>query len=182
MIEDTVLETTNLTLRHWRESDAEKLYEMAKNPQIADNAGWIPHISPDYSLAVIRLVYATKPNRETFAIIDKRDSESPIGSISLSVKSIKGHEIENEAEIGYWIGSKYQGTGHATEALKKIICYAFVTKKLTKLWCSYFENNEASKHVMESCGFMYDHTENDFYVPMLREYRVMHICTLSNEK
>ena len=52
-----MLETERLILRPWEESDAETLYEYAKDPDVGPIAGWPPHQSVEESLAVIRNVF-----------------------------------------------------------------------------------------------------------------------------
>ena len=37
------IETERLCLRYWEESDAEVLYEMAKDPDVGPACGWQPH-------------------------------------------------------------------------------------------------------------------------------------------
>ena len=51
-----MLKTERLLLRKWQESDAESLFEYAKNPEIGPIAGWSPHKSVEDSLQVIRNV------------------------------------------------------------------------------------------------------------------------------
>ncbi len=40
-----MIETTRLILRHWQNSDAKELFELAKDPAIGPRAGWSPHQS-----------------------------------------------------------------------------------------------------------------------------------------
>lgn len=49
-----ILETERLILRPWNESDAESLYEYAKDPRVGPIAGWPPHKSVEESLDVIK--------------------------------------------------------------------------------------------------------------------------------
>ena len=51
-----MLETERLILRRWEESDAENLYQYAKDPDVGPIAGWPPHQSVDERLDVIRNV------------------------------------------------------------------------------------------------------------------------------
>ena len=51
-----MLETNRLILRHWVESDAESLYEYAKDPEVGPIAGWSPHKDINESLSVIKNV------------------------------------------------------------------------------------------------------------------------------
>lgn len=49
-----MLTTERLILRKWNESDAESLFEYAKNPDVGPIAGWPPHKSKEESLGVIQ--------------------------------------------------------------------------------------------------------------------------------
>ena len=49
MITGMKLETERLILRHWEDSDAEALYEYAKDPEVRPIAGWPPHRGIDES-------------------------------------------------------------------------------------------------------------------------------------
>ena len=40
-----ILQTERLVLRRWRETDAESLYEYAKDPAVGPVAGWTDHKS-----------------------------------------------------------------------------------------------------------------------------------------
>ena len=49
--------TDRLVLRRWDDSDAESLYEYARDPDIGLPAGWPPHKSVDESRDVIANVF-----------------------------------------------------------------------------------------------------------------------------
>ena len=49
-----MLETKRLILRRWEESDAESLYEYAKDPDVGPIAGWPPHQSIEESKEIIK--------------------------------------------------------------------------------------------------------------------------------
>ena len=61
-----ILKSDDFILREWLESDAEDLYNYAKNPKIGPIAGWPPHKNVEYSLNIIKTVFSKK---ETYAII-----------------------------------------------------------------------------------------------------------------
>ncbi|WP_405293436.1 GNAT family N-acetyltransferase [Methanobrevibacter sp.] len=145
-----ILKTPNLTLRPWREEDAECLYYFAKSPNIGPIAGWPPHESVEDSLNIIRTVFAKK---ETYAII--RD-DIPIGCVGLLIHPDGNHWWgEGSAELGYWIGEKYQGNGYATEASKALIKRAFDDLGIEQIYASYRVENTPSKKVLEKLGFSY---------------------------
>ena len=103
-----ILETGRLILRRWEEADAEELYQYAKDPAVGPIAGWPPHTSVENSREIIRDVL-TAP--ETYAVVLK-ETGKPVGSIGIMFgKNGNAPMGEQEAEIGYWIGVPYVGTG-----------------------------------------------------------------------
>ena len=76
---NTISISRDMKLRKWRESDAESLFEYAKNPDIGPIAGWPPHKSVEESLNVIKTVFN---GAECYAICEK-ENEKAIGAIEL---------------------------------------------------------------------------------------------------
>ena len=170
-----ILTTERLILRPWEESDAESLYEYAKDPQVGPIAGWPPHISVEDSREIIKSVLAVD---ETYAICKRQDNRA-IGSIGLMRGEQSNLDIsEDEGEIGYWIGVPFWGQGYVPEAVRELIRHGFEDLKLNRIWCGYFEGNEKSKRVQEKCGFSYHHTNKDIYWALLDEVRTEHVMCL----
>ena len=46
------LNTEHLELRKWNEKDADRLYHLASDSEIARWAGWLPHLDENYSKAI----------------------------------------------------------------------------------------------------------------------------------
>lgn len=63
-----MIETERLLLRPWRETDAEALFRYAGDPDVGPVAGWTPHTSVEYSLEIIRTVFAAP---EVYAVVLK---------------------------------------------------------------------------------------------------------------
>ena len=143
-----ILKTDNLCLRHWKDSDAQRLYNLAKNPNIGPVAGWAPHQSVNDSLYIIKTIFVRE---ECYAITK---DNCPIGSIELLIHPNSNHWWgEGSAELGYWIGEAYQGRGYATEASKVLIKRAFDDLGIERIFASYKCENAASKRVLEKLGF-----------------------------
>lgn len=75
------LTTERLFLRAWKESDAECLYEYAKDPRVEPIAGWPVHTSVENSREIIREVLSEE---ETYAVCLKETGKA-VGSIGLMV-------------------------------------------------------------------------------------------------
>ncbi len=173
------METDRLILRPWKWSDAESLYQYAKDPAIGPIAGWPVHTSVENSLEIIKAVL-TEP--ETYAVCLKEDNKA-IGCVGLMIGDHSNIGLpDKEGEIGYWIGAPFWGQGLIPEAVNETIRYAFDTLKLEALWCGYFEGNEKSKRVQEKCGFRYHHTNSDIYWARMDEIRTEHITKLSRDE
>ena len=171
--------TERLILRPWEESDAESLYEYAKDPQVGPIAGWPPHISVEDSRQIIKSVLAVN---ETYAICKRQDNRA-IGSIGLMRGEQSNLDIpEDEGEIGYWIGVPFWGQGYVPEAVRELIRHGFEDLKLNRIWCGYFEGNDKSKRVQEKCGFRYHHTNKDIYWALMDEVRTEHVTCLEKEE
>lgn len=139
-----------ITLRHWRGSDAECLYHFAKNPKIGPIAGWPPHQSVEESLTIIKTVFS---RQECYAVV--RD-EIPIGCAELLIHPNGNHWWgEGSAELGYWIAEEYQLRGYATEACGVLIERAFNDLGIKRIYATFKQENVASKRVLEKLGFSY---------------------------
>lgn len=173
------LTTERLILRPWEDSDAEDLYEYAKDERIGPVTGWPAHIDVNESLQVIRTVLGAPEN---YAVCLKEDNRA-IGSISLMTGDHSNIGVpDNEAEIGFWIGVPFWGRGLIPEACREIMRHGFEDLKLEALWCGYFDGNDKSKRVQEKCGFKYHHTDPDARCSQLDETRVEHINRLTREE
>lgn len=174
-----ILETERLLLRPWRDSDAEDLYEYAKDPDVGPVAGWQPHKSVEDSLSVIQTVLH---GAQCYAICLKPDGPA-IGSIELM---LKGHtnlaEKEDECELGYWLGKPFWGKGYMPEAAAALIRHGFLALQMRRIWCGYYDGNSKSRRVQEKCGFVYHHTTQNTPVPLLNQVRICHTNVLTREQ
>ena len=173
-----MLETERLILRRWEESDAESLYQYAKDPDVGPIAGWPPHQSIEESLDVIRNVFN---GQESYAICLKTDNKA-IGAIELK---LNGHtdmtERDDECELGYWLGKSFWGQGIVPEAAREMLRHAFEDIGMQKVWCGYYEGNLKSKRVQEKCGFRYQWTTEGVDVPLMHEKRTGHVNLMTKD-
>ena len=164
------LETERLILRPWVDDDAESLFRYASDPDVGPRAGWTPHVSPEYSLEIIRTVFAQP---ETYAIVLK-ETQEVIGCVG----AIFSSDTPLEAEIGYWLGKPYWGHGLVAEALQPLIDRCFKVLSLSRLRIVHYDGNDQSRRVAEKCGFIYHHTETDKPTP-LGDIRTEHYLFLT---
>ena len=145
-----ILETKRLILRPWEESDAQDLYQYAKDPKVGPAAGWPVHTSVENSREIIKTALSAP---DTYAVVLK-ESGKAVGSIGLMRKENSNLSIEDhEGEIGYWIGSQYWGLGITKRVVKMFCDYLFSHFTITKIYAEIYSENIASCHVLEANGF-----------------------------
>lgn len=152
MAKTDIIETKRLILRRFKESDADEMYNLAKDPAVGPIAGWKPHDNPEESLEIIRNIFLPA---DSFAVTLREDG-CLIGAIAFEKDRLR--ENPDSAEMGYWIGSGYWGNGYMTEAAEAFIEYGFKTKCLNQIGICTSIVNERSKRVIKKCGFVYEGT------------------------
>ena len=174
-----MLNTERLILRRWEDSDAESLFEYAKDPEVGPIAGWPAHQSVEESRNVIRQVLQGK---EAYALCLRGDNRA-IGAIELK---LNGHtdltERDDECELGYWIGKPFWGQGLVLEATREILRHAFEDIGMTKVWTGYYEGNDKSKRVQEKCRFRYQWKTESVDVPLMNETRTGHVSSITKDQ
>ena len=147
------LETERLILRGWRPEDLNDLYEYAKRPSMA-MGGWKPHANKRASLRALKS-FIKEDDR--WAIVLK-ENEKVIGQLRLYPDKNRGQFSARHSAylINYALSEDYWGKGYMTEAVKRVIDYAFDEMRIELLGVSHRPDNIRSKRVIERCGFQYD--------------------------
>lgn len=175
-----MLKTKRLILRHWEESDAESLYEYAKDPEVGPVAGWKPHGSIEESRDIIKTVLN---GPEAYAVCLKEDNKA-IGAIELMLGGSSVNSIRNddECELGFWIGKPFWGRGLIPEAADELLRRAFEDLGMNKVWCAYFDGNSKSRRAQEKIGFVYQCTKEGVEVPAMNEKRTEHMNCITKKQ
>lgn len=147
-----VLETERLLLRGWQSDDLDDLYEFAKNPDAGIMQGWKPHENKEETLTALNSFIT---DDENWAVVLKEDNKV-IGMIKTSPDENRGRYYAKY--VSYALSSNYWGKGYMTEALNRIIKYAFEEMRIDLLSAFHYPHNIRSKRVLERCGFMYETT------------------------
>jgi RimJ/RimL family protein N-acetyltransferase len=141
-----VLETKRLTLRMPRLEDAKKVAALANDRRIAENTARIPH---PYKMA----------DAESFISGANKDVGDAVFLITLRGGTVIGacgvSTLDEQAELGYWLGVSHWGKGYATEALHAVIDFAFTDLAHEALNAGARVTNPASRRVLEKCGFQW---------------------------
>lgn len=148
-----VLETERLVLRKLALSDAEDVFEYAKNPEVSKYLTWDAHTSIDDTLTYLNFVLGGYANGKTgnWAIVDKEENKV-IGAISF----VQFDKQNSYGEIGYTLSYDYWNKGIMTEALKRVIRFSFEDMKINRVQALHFVENPASGRVMQKANMSYE--------------------------
>jgi RimJ/RimL family protein N-acetyltransferase len=144
------LETPRLWLRWPRICDAAGIHKFCSQWEVARYTARIPHPYPPGSAE--RFIYAAREanasGRDLTLVMTlikgKRDA---IGSISLESRGA------DRLALGFALAPEAWGKGLATEAAEAMIDAAFGLTPAVEILASARVENEASKIVLEKCGF-----------------------------
>ena len=144
------LETARLWLRWPRMCDAAAIHKFCSLWEVARYTARIPHPYPPGSAE--RFIFAAREanasGRElTLVMTPIKGKPDAIGSISLESRGA------DRLALGYALAPEAWGKGLATEAAGAMIEAAFGLTPAVEMLASVTVENEASRAVLEKCGF-----------------------------
>ena len=96
---------------------------------------------------------ANSKNRKLYFFrIEDKNTKEYIGEIGYTV--IKETPFGKIAGMGYFIKEKYWGKGYVTEALKKVMEYAFEKDNVYRISTGCIKENIGSEKAMKKCGMI----------------------------
>jgi RimJ/RimL family protein N-acetyltransferase len=148
-IEPCELHTERLVLRQFRESDLDRLCELAGAREVYETTLNIPHpYTREDGAAWVELsrsMWADGSGAQFATAL--RETGELIGGIGLTIR--RRHD---RAELGFWLGVPYWGRGYTTEAARAVIDYGFGELGLERIWAGHMAGNEASGRVQQKAG------------------------------
>ena len=146
-MKDTIL-TPRLTLKALEEKDRETMLRLLEDRDIGKTYMLPLFSGRQQKDAFFDRLQSLCRTRFVFGIC-KTDSGRLIGMLN----ECGTDEAAGEIELGYFIDPLFQKQGYATEALSAAIREAFA-RGFRHVVCGYFEDNTASRRVMEKCGML----------------------------
>lgn len=140
-----------VTIREWKEDDAEALSLLLNNRKILDNLRDglpYPYTVNDALFYINSCLSADKNSNFCFAIVY---NDEVIGSIGVFRQ---GNIHFRTAELGYYIGEKFWGKGITTEAVRLACKQVFDNTDIVRIYAEPFAENLASSRVLEKNGFV----------------------------
>ena len=147
------LTTERLTLRRMMVLDTDDMYEYACRPDVTKYLTWHPHPDREYTREYLEYL----GNRYSagmfydWAVIYEPDCKM-IGTCGFTAFNC----TSDSAEVGYVLNPEYWGKGIATEALTRVLQFAFEELKLNRVEARFMEDNERSRRVMEHVGMTFE--------------------------
>ena len=130
---------------------AKYLYEVPYPYKIDDALNFIKSSYEDFKLR----------KAITFVMEYKNILESKLLLIgTIGIKDID--YVNKKGNIGYWIGTQYQGKDIAAEGVKLVVSYVFDELKLEKFQLMCFPNNPSIR-VLEKNGFINTGEVNEYH-------------------
>jgi RimJ/RimL family protein N-acetyltransferase len=144
------IETARLWLRWPRIGDAAAMHKYGSQWEVARYTARIPHPYPPGSAE--RFIYAAREANAsgrdlTLVMTPIKGKRDAIGSISLESRG------KDRLALGYVLAPKDWGKGLATEAALAMIAAGFGLTPAVEILASVRVENEASRAVVEKCGF-----------------------------
>lgn len=147
------LETERLVLRKLRPGDENDVFEYASDDDVARFVTWNTHKSVEDSKNFIRFTLDRYEKDEAgdWGIVLKSNGKliGTVGFVGIDLKN-------RRAEIGYVLSKKYWGQGIMTEAVNRLLEFAFTEMDLNRIECCHLIPNEKSGRVMQKVGMSYE--------------------------
>lgn len=144
------LTSDRLTMRKFCIEDAEALYNLAKEKEVADTC-LLPHpYTPDMASAWINSQKELLSEKGYYIWAVLNENSDLIGTIGLHPEPIN----KSVAEIGYWFGKAFWGKGYATEAIEQVLRFGFKIPRFHKIYAKCFTRNIASYKALEKNGLV----------------------------
>ena len=145
------LETSRLILRTPQTKDYLDLWKNGQDQNISLYTNVVPYpFTQIKAREFIQFCQRANAKKTTFQfVMELKSSHEVIGYISL-------HHLAKDArnaELGYWIGLNYRRQGITTEAIKKVLEFAFKELKLEKVYTRIAYPNRASREIMRKFNF-----------------------------
>jgi RimJ/RimL family protein N-acetyltransferase len=166
--------TARLSLRSFRDDDAEPLYSLFANWEVIrwlDSPPW-PY-APDDARDYIAARKHNTPDCITAAIaLDDR----LIGGIDAVFTAAGRHQRGPGHAVGYWLAQPCWGKGYMSEAARGFLAYVFDSIPDDAIYSGAYSENAASLRVQEKLGFVHDGQAQLFSRPLGKA--VPHINTV----
>lgn len=173
------LETGRLILRDYTSDDFEAFYRLKTDDQTMYYMQDIKLDSIESAKEDFANVLEDMANIERrfyFLHMELKESHEQVGSIGYTVTG--NTPVGKLVHMGYFTYPRFWGKGYTTEALKKVIEYAFTTDNVYRITTGCLAENIGSERVMQKCGMIKEaeHVDYEWHDGKMKtrlEYRLL---------
>jgi len=145
------LESDRLIVRHYFESDLHDLHNLISDKV---NMYFVDDIfSNSIEETAQNLTHVMKNKDGQYFAICNKHSDEFIGSVGYTYTNIDQINGIKVAHLGYFILPKHHSKGYVTEAVKKVLAFAFESDSCTRITTGCYSQHIASERVMIKAGF-----------------------------
>jgi [ribosomal protein S5]-alanine N-acetyltransferase len=150
------LHSERLTLRPLCRADAHSIAEQAGDRRVARYLADVPSPFPlplAMNWVAARIDRWTRGGGPTYAITERSVGPMLIGTISM-----RSMPRDRRAELGYWLGHARWGRGFASEAVQRVLRWAFDESDLHRVYAQVIAGNQRSHRVLVKAGMVLEGT------------------------
>ncbi len=174
-----ILETTRLQLREYKKNDFEAYYDLKSDEETMFYLQDIQLYSreeakKDFSKVLRDL---KDPDRVFYFFhMEHKDTGEQLGSVGYTV--MDDTPVGKIVHLGYFMYPKYWNQGFMTEAVKRVVRYAFEENDVYRITTGCFQENIGSEKVMIKCDFIKEaeHVDYEWHDGKMKtrvEYRLL---------
>ena len=156
-------ETERLILRDYCENDFEAFYRLKSDSETMYYLKDLLLHSVEEAKADFASVISdmSSPNRKFYFLhIELKDSHEQVGSIGYTV--LDDTPVGKIVHLGYFSYPKFWGKGYMSEALKKILEFAFSQNDVYRVTTGCLAENKGSERVMQKSGMIKEAEHKDY--------------------
>ena len=173
------LETDRLILRDYTESDFDAYYKLKTDDKTMYYMQDIKLDLVDDARAEFRDVLADmeKPDREFYFLhMELKDTHEQVGSVGYTVTD--NTPVGKLVHLGYFTYPKFWGNGYMSEAVKKVLEFAFTKDNVYRVTTGCLAENIGSERVMQKSGLIKEaeHIDYEWHDDRMKtrlEYRLL---------
>lgn len=173
------LETKRLILRDYREDDFDEYFRLKSDAQTMYYLQDIQLFTKEEAYKDFHQVLddMAKPDRKFYFMhMELKDSHEQVGSIGYTVTDEP--PVGKIVHAGYFTYPKFWGKGYTTEALHRVLAFAFSDNGVYRVTTGCLAENAGSERVMQKCGLIkeaehIDYEWHDGKMKTRLEYRLL---------
>ena len=144
------LESRRLVLRRFTELDIEPFLAYRSDPDVARYQSWENYTRDDAQREVedLRTLHPDIPGQWFQFAIEVKATNEMIGDCALLTPLAE----PGQAEVGFTLASEHQGRGYATEALRCLLDYVFISLQKHRVIATADCENSRSVALLERVG------------------------------